>query len=126
VLSGLRLDGVAGLRGQSATVPIGTLVDAGNFRPLPFASRDDAAVTRILQIGSAWVTLAAAGTGVSDQVLVQGVSEMLGGPGEFAALREQSGLPAAGYSPLARDAVITRRSAAPVLSALSEGFTLHD
>ncbi len=126
VLSGLRLDGVAGLRGASAAVPIGTLVDASNFRPLPFASRDGTSIARILQIGTAWATLAAAGTGVSDQALVSGVSEILGGGGEFAALRAQSGLPAAGYSPLALDAVATRRSAPPVLSALSEGFTLQD
>ena len=126
VLSGLQLDGVAGLRGQSATVPIGTLVDASNFRPLPFASRSDADVARILQIGGAWQTLATAASGVPDQELVHGVTGILGGTGEFADLRAQSGLPKAGYGPVALDALASRRSAAPVLSALSEGFTLHD
>ncbi len=126
VLSGLQLDGVAGLRGQSATVPIGTLVDASNFRPLPFASRSDADVARILQIGGAWQTLATVASGVPDPELVRGVSGILGGTGEFAGLRAQSGLPPAGYGPVALDALATRRSASPVLSALSEGFTLHD
>jgi hypothetical protein len=126
VLTGLQLDGVAGLRGQSATVPIGTLVDASNFRPLPFASRSDADVARILQIGSAWQTLATVASGVPDPELVRGVAGILGGTGEFAGLRADSGLPAAGYGPVALDALASRRSAAPVLSALSEGFTLHD
>src|SRR6266487_4453194 len=58
VLSGLKLDGVAELHNQSAAIPIGTLVDATNYRPLPFASRNPAYVTHIKDIGAAWTTLA--------------------------------------------------------------------
>ena len=107
-------------------MPIGTLVDASNFRPLPFASRSDADVARILQIGGAWQTLATVASGVPDPELVRGVARILGGPGEFADLRAESQLPPTGYGPVALDALANRRSAAPVLSALSEGFTLHD
>jgi hypothetical protein len=126
VLSGLALDGVAALHDQSAIIPIGTLVDATNFRPLPFAHRTFETVNHIKDIGQAWTTLAGVADGLSDQALITGVLGILGGTGEFATLRAESGLPAAGYDPVALGAVAHRRSAPPVLSALSEGFTLED
>src|SRR6266487_1869794 len=126
VLSGLKLDGVAELHNQSAAIPIGTLVDATNYRPLPFASRNPAYVTHIKDIGAAWTTLAGVATGLADQALVNGVIGILGGQGDFAKLREDSGIRPGGYGPVALGAVANRRSAPPVLSALSEGFTLED
>ena len=124
VLAGLGLDGVAGLHGPSDPIPIGTLVDATNFRPLPFAHRTPVYVGHIKDIGQSWVALAGVADGVDDHALVAGVVDILGGAGEFAGLRAASGLKPGGYGPVALDAVVNRRSAPPVLSALSEGFTL--
>ncbi len=124
VLAGLTLDGVAGLKDPSDPIPIGTLVDASNFRPLPFAHRTPVYVGHIRDIGAAWVTLAGVADGVTDRTLLDGAVQMLGGRGEFAELRATSGLRPGGYGPVALDGVANRRSAPPVLSALSEGFTL--
>jgi hypothetical protein len=126
VLSGLTLDGVAELHHESAVVPIGTLVDASNFRPLPFARRTAALIARITRIGDAWVTVAAVGGGLNTATLVQGFAGILGPAADFAALRSEIGLRPGGYGPVALNALTTRRSAPPVLSALGEGFTLQD
>ncbi|MEV0181704.1 alpha/beta hydrolase [Streptomyces sp. NPDC050625] len=126
VLSGLTLDGVAELHHESAVVPIGTLVDATNYRPLPFARRTPALITKITRIGDAWVTVAAVSSGLNTATLVQGFAGILGPAADFVALRSEIGLRPGGYGPVALDALATRRSAPPVLSALGEGFTLQD
>ncbi len=52
-LVGLRIDGVAGLRNESQAVPIGKLVDATDYRPLPFAHRAFN-LADVLKNGAAW------------------------------------------------------------------------
>ncbi|HWD79457.1 MAG TPA: DUF6603 domain-containing protein, partial [Kribbella sp.] len=129
-LTGIVLEGVAGLHNASETIPIGTLIDYGNFRPLPFARRNPGEIAAVLRAGAAWLTLAQAAGGVGTGTLLTGVGTIVGsvaagGATEFAELRKDSGLQN-GYGPVALNALITRRSAPPVLSALSEGFTLED
>ncbi|HEX5087846.1 MAG TPA: DUF6603 domain-containing protein, partial [Nocardioides sp.] len=126
VLSGIKLDGIAGLRNPSAVIPIGTLVDFGNVRPLPFARRDPAVVAHILEVGAAWTQVAGVAAGLDNRKLVDGAVGILGTSEAFAELRADSELRPGGYGPVALEALANRRSAPPVLSALSEGFTLED
>ncbi|GAA3586432.1 DUF6603 domain-containing protein [Kribbella ginsengisoli] len=130
-LTGIIVEGVAGLHNASDVIPIGKLVDASNFRPLPFARRDAGHITAVLQAGAAWLELAQVASGVSTGTLLTGLGTIVGsvaagGAVEFADLRKDSGLRQNGYGPVALNALVTRRSAPPVLSALSEGFTLED
>ncbi|MGH8891780.1 MAG: DUF6603 domain-containing protein [Actinomycetes bacterium] len=126
ILSGIKLEGLARLHHQSATVPIGTLVDAGNFRPLPFATRDPAFVSHVLDLGAAWAQVRDVADGLASQKIVEGAVGILGIDETFAELRAEGRLRPGGYGPVALDALAHRRSAPPVLSALSEGYTLED
>jgi hypothetical protein len=130
-LTGIILEGVAGLHNASDVIPIGKLVDASNFRPLPFARRHPGDIAAILQAGAAWLELAQVADGVGTATLLTGLGTIVGsvaagGATEFEDLRKDSGLRQNGYGPVALNALVTRRSAPPVLSALSEGFTLED
>jgi hypothetical protein len=125
VLSGIKLDGIAGLHNPSDVIPIGTLVDYGNFRPLPFAKRF-ANLAHILEAGAAWTQVAGVAAGLGKEKLVDGMVGILGTSAVFAELRDESDLRAGGYGPVALTALVNRRTAPPVLSALSEGFTLED
>jgi hypothetical protein len=125
-LVGLRLEGIAGLHNESLPIPIGTLVDATDYRPLPFAHRTPIFVGEVLQAGAAWSELAKIAVGAGAKQLLQAFGTIVSGAGtQFAELRADSGLRPPGYGPVATDALMSRRSAPPVLSALSEGFTLE-
>ncbi|WP_426595718.1 DUF6603 domain-containing protein [Cellulomonas sp. McL0617] len=125
VLNGLEITGVAGLHDPSDVVPIGTLVDATNYRPLPFARNTGSVTIAVKNAGAAYVALAATAKDISTPALMTGVASIVGGSNpEFAELRTDSGLRSPGYGPAALDALANRRSAPPVLSSLAEGFTL--
>lgn len=124
---GVQLDGVAGLNDESLPIPIGTLVDATNYRPLPFARRTADDIAEVLKNGAAWAALAQLAVGVTPSAVLAAVGVIVGdSDAQFATLRADSGLPVSGYDPVALGALVSRRSAPPVLSALSEGFTLED
>ena len=125
-LVGLHLDGVAGLHNESRAIPIGKLVDATDYRPLPFAHRTPIVIVEVLKTGQAWSALAKVAVGADTTRLLRAFGTIVSGAStEFARLRAASGLEPAGYGPVATDALVSRRSAPPVLSALSEGFTLE-
>jgi hypothetical protein len=125
-LVGLHLEGVAGLHNESQAIPIGKLVDATDYRPLPFAHRTPIFVGEVLKAGRAWSELALVAVGADPKQLLQAFGTIVSGAGtEFAQRRADSGLEPPGYGPVATDALVSRRSAPPVLSALSEGFTLE-
>jgi len=125
-LVGLHLDGVAGLRHESEAIPIGSLVDATDYRPLPFAHRTQDVIDEVLHAGRAWSEMARVAIGADRMQLLLAFESIVSGAGtEYAQRRADSGLKSAGYGPVATAALLTRRSAPPVLSALSEGFTLE-
>src|SRR5260370_30537825 len=96
-------------------------------RPLPFGGRDPAVIGDVQAAGTAWVTLAGLAVGAPAPALLRAVSVIVGGGAdEFVTLREDSGLRPSGYGPVALHALTSRRTSAPVLSALSEGYTLDD
>jgi hypothetical protein len=125
-LVGLHLDGIAGLHNESVVIPIGKLVDATDYRPLPFAHRTPIVVAEVVTSGQAWSTLAKVAVGADRTRLMGAFATIVSrGSEEFAQLRAASGLKGPGYGPVATNALLSRRSAPPVLSALSEGFTLE-
>ena len=126
-LLGIALDGVAALHNQSLPIPIGTLVDATNYRPLPFTRRTLVLIGEVKAAGTAWTKLADLAVGATAPALLGAVRTIVGGgTPEFATLRQDSGLRPTGYGPVALASLTSRRTSAPVLSALSEGYTLDD
>lgn len=124
-LTALSVTGVAGLHNESAAIPIGKLVDATDFRRLPFASRSPDLIADVIKAGNGSVAVAKLCDGVDGPSLVDlGKAVLSGSDGPFAQSRVSSGLPAQGYGPVATLALTSRRSTPPVLSTLSEGFTL--
>ena len=126
-LVGIHVDGIAGLEGATAPIPIGQLVDATDYRPLPFAHRTPLIVEGVIKAGLASDQLTALTAGAPHPNLL-GVFETIlsGSTGDFADLRVASRLPQRGYGPVATSALTGRRSAPPLLASLSEGFTLED
>ncbi len=126
-VGGLRIDGIAGLFGESLPIPIGKLVDATNYRPLPFAHRTGSLVAALQLAGNAAKTVARLADQVGSQRLLEAYAQVLAGrDDQFAALRAELGLPPGGYDPQAVTALRTRRSAPPVLSSLAAGMSMED
>lgn len=127
VLGGLRLDGIAGLHGESLAIPIGKLVDATNYRPLPFAHRGLDLVRQLKLAGRAAESVAKLVDQLNSKHLLEAYADLLSGPvGPFATLRSETGLPTDGYDPRAAQALRTRRSAPPALSSLAAGMSMRD
>lgn len=125
-LTGLHVDGVAGLHNESQPVPVGKLRDATDYRPLPFAHRTPERVADVIKAGKASDRLAKLAVAAEPDHLLRAFGTIVScNTGEFAELRAGSGLKAPGYDPVATSALLHRRSSPPVLSSLSEGFTLQ-
>lgn len=125
VLTGVTIVGVAGLHNESSAIPIGKLVDATDFRPLPFARRSASSIAEIIKAGKGCVELSNLANGLDSRRIVSLCASVLTGTdGPFGQARATSGLTAQGYGPVAVLALTSRRSAPAVLSALSEGLTL--
>jgi hypothetical protein len=125
-LGGLQISGFAVTLNQSALIPIAKLIDAGNSRPLPFATLTNAYLNLLLHYGTVAdeLSLLAAGSGSSQTVSVAG--RLLAGTGFFGDARAATGIPAEGLHPVALNALQTRRSAPPVIAPITTGLTMRD
>ena len=121
-LTSLYIKGFAIAEKQSALIPIAKLVDSGNSRPLPFSVPWQPAVLK--SYGAQAQVLATLAAGTSSSATFTIAQQILSGDGVFAQMRANSGLPAAGLTPLALRA-LNLRSAPPLLTPLTTGLTME-
>ncbi len=122
LLTGLQIVATAQAQNPTSMIPIGTLVDGENPRPLPFAQ-----IVNLPQL-QAWGedadTLSLSAAGASSVQVLNVASLMLSGSGFFAEARQASGLPSAGLSPSGRQSLLRSRSAPPRLAPITTGLTM--
>lgn len=119
---GLQFAGTVFIPVPGPAIPIATLVDDGNPRPLPFATPGD--IPTLKQFGTAADQLASLATGVDSKVVFSAVAQMVSGPGFFSQARIASGLPASGLPAIAVRSFTRSRSAPPLLTPLTTGLTM--
>jgi hypothetical protein len=126
-ITGLRITGTAQLQGQSALIPISTLVDDDPrfARPLPFASVVTFAGA-LQAAGVAADAIAALAKAVGSNKSLAAADTVLTGAGFFATARASVRMPASGISPLAARSLRSDRSAPPLLTPLSTGLTMKN
>ena len=122
---GLKIEGFCYLEGQTALIPIATLYDTGDSRPLPFATGFTLNFPIYKGYGHS-ATLLAEVTALSSSSSTLGIaSAILSGDGFFANQRVTSGLPSAGNPPVADRALRYHRSAPPMVVPITTGLTME-
>jgi hypothetical protein len=122
LLTGLQIVATAHAQNPTSMIPIGTLVDAENPRPLPFAQ-----ITNVPQLQGWGVdadSLSLSAANASSAQVLNAAAQMLSGGGFFAQARQASGLPAAGLSPSGKQSLLRSRSAPPRLAPITTGLTM--
>ena len=122
-ITNVQIVGFAVPEGQSALIPIATLIDYGNSRPLPFAVPWDGTTFKSYGVGAAALATLASQLNSTNTLSVAG--QVLSGNGFFSQMRVDSGLPQDGLHPLAVRALKVNRSAPPLLTPLSTGLTMN-
>jgi hypothetical protein len=122
-ITNVQIVGFAVPEGQSALIPIATLIDYGNSRPLPFAVPWDGLTLKSYGVGA--VVLATLASQLNSTNTLSVAGQVLSGNGFFSQMRVDSGLPQAGLDPLAVRALKVNRSAPPLLTPLSTGLTMN-
>ncbi|HEY1502139.1 MAG TPA: DUF6603 domain-containing protein [Acidobacteriaceae bacterium] len=122
---GLTIQGFCFFEGKSALIPIAKLYDTGDSRPLPFATDFTLTYAQYQAYGESAVQLAeiTAGAGSKNTLLIASAITT-GGTGFFADQRSTAGLPASGNSPVANLALLTDRSAPPLVIPITTGLTM--
>ncbi len=122
---GITIKGFSVFEGQTALIPIAKLYDAGDSRPLPFATDFTLTYPQYQAYGESAVLLAdvTAASGSSSTLLIASAITT-GSTGFFADQRATSGLSAAGNPPVANRALLYRRSAPPQVVPITTGLTM--
>src|SRR5262249_10762317 len=107
---------------STAMIPIGTLGDGENPRPLPFAQIGDLSQLKVWGADADTLSLSAAKAKSAQVLSVAG--QMLSGGGCFSQARQDSGRTAAGLSPSGRQSLLRSRSAPPRLAPITTGLTM--
>ena len=125
-LIGLTFNGVAELRSTTPDIiPIAKLHDAINPRPLPFAQPDAIDWEDIRIAGRAADRYYDYGNALSYREALAATATVLSGSATaYAENRIASGVIATGLGPVARHALLTRRSAAPMVAPLSASLSM--
>jgi hypothetical protein len=125
-VSGLNLEGVAKLEGQSQLIPIGKMVDdpPGYTKPLPFATFKPDFTKYLMDAGTAALTMSAQVATASSAKMLDAAQQVLTGDNFFATMRQQAGVPARGLSPMATRSLKRHRSAPPVVAPITTGLTM--
>ncbi|WP_217591181.1 DUF6603 domain-containing protein [Burkholderia sp. GbtcB21] len=126
-LTGLAISGIAELRSNTPDViPIAKLRDATNPRPLPFAKPDAPQWGDIRVAGRAADRYYGYGNDLSYRDALAASASVLSGVGTvFAENRGASGVIPGGLGSVARQALLVRRSAAPLVAPLSAGLSMN-
>ena len=118
---GLQIQAHVALPQTGPPIPIGTLIDYGNPRPLPFASAVD--FTTLHFYGTQADFLSAEAQAASSPTIFDAAAALVSGGGFFSQARAIAGLPAAGLPPNAVR-TLRRRSSPPLLTPLTTGLTM--
>ncbi|HEY6489867.1 MAG: DUF6603 domain-containing protein [Terracidiphilus sp.] len=122
VLVGLKVTGLVEYGNQTALIPISTLIDYGNSRPLPFSAGID--LTGLIALGTTADAIALLGTALSSTALLGVSAQLLSGTNAFSQLRVGAGLPASGLAPMSVRSLGNFRSSPPYLAPLTTGLTM--
>jgi hypothetical protein len=122
---GLTIQGFCFFEGKSQLIPIAKLYDTGNSRPLPFATDFTFTYAQYQAYGESAVQLAAltAAAGSNSTLLIASAITT-GASGFFADQRSSAGLPVGGNPPVANRALLTFRSAPPLVVPITTGLTM--
>ncbi len=125
-ISGLTVNGVALLPGQSQLIPIAKMVDdpPGYTKPLPFATFDRNLSALLVATGGAAATLSAQIATASSAKMLAAAQQVLTGANYFSTVRPTVGAPAQGLSPMATRSLKRFRSSPPVVAPLTTGLTM--
>jgi len=124
-LAGLAVDAHVVFTGQSALIPISTLVADLPQDALPLPLATTAFVSATLQAyGAAAAALAASIAGAPSASMLAAGKTILSGDGVFALNRLAFGLPLRGLAPLATSALAQARSAPPLVAPITTGLTM--
>lgn len=123
---GLVINGICELRSNTPDlVPIAKLRDATNPRPLPFAQPDDPIWVDIHVAGRAAERYLELGEKFEHAEVLAAAHDILSGNDTvFAENRVASGVRKGGLGPVGANALLTRRSAAPLIAPLSTGLSM--
>lgn len=123
---GLVINGICELRSNTPDiVPIAKLRDATNPRPLPFAQPDDPIWVDIHVAGRAAERYLELGDKFEHGEVLAAAHDILSGSDTvFAENRVASGVRKGGLGPVGASALLTRRSAAPLIAPLSTGLSM--
>ncbi len=123
-LLGVIITGTCTLQNPSSAIPISTLVDAGDSRPLPFATLTTTVIGNLQTFGVAADGMAGITAGVTTlQDLTASVS-LLQGTGVFAQARASAGLSPFGLQPIAARALRSFSSSGPLITPITTGLTM--
>jgi hypothetical protein len=125
-VSGLNLQGVAVLEGQSQLIPIAKMVDdpPGYTKPLPFATFSPTFTASLLAAGAAAAALSSQVANASSAKMLDAAQQVLTGSNFFATKRQQTGVAPEGLSPMATRSLKRYRSAPPVVAPITTGLTM--
>ena len=123
-LGGLQITGFAVTVNQSALIPISTLVDATNSRPLPFATLTTTYIDVLLGYGVVADQLSSLSAAVASGKTTSVAAQLLSGSGFFGDARTAAGIPAQGLTPVQLGA-LQARSAPPLITPITTGLTMR-
>ena len=124
-LLGLIITGTPLLQNPTGLIPISTLIDAGDSRPLPFATLTAIIIGNLKTFGVAADSMAAITSGVTTATDLNAAATLLQGSGVFSQARSAAGLPAFGLAPIATRALQNFRSAGPLITPITTGLTMN-
>jgi hypothetical protein len=123
-LMGVAIAGIPKLENPSSPIPISTLIDSGDSRPLPFATLTQVVIGDLQTFGVAADGMAAVTAGVTTASDLKASLSLLQGGGLFSRARTVSGLPTQGLRPMSARALQSFSSSGPLITPLTTGLTM--
>jgi large repetitive protein len=126
-LSGLTIQGIAVLQGQSALIPISFMVDdlPERTKPLPFATITASLRNLLITYGTAASTLAQSLEKVPSSKMLDAAQAVLSGNNLFSQQRASLGIEPQGLAPLSVRSLKRFRSAPPLVAPITTGLTME-
>jgi large repetitive protein len=124
-LLGIIITGTSVLENPSSPIPISTLIDSGDSRPLPFATLTPTIIGTLKTFGTAADGMAAIAAVVTTATDLSAAASLLQGGGVFSQARVASGLLPLGLPSMATRALQGFRSSGPLITPITTGLTMN-